>query len=111
MRFKKYGGKIFDVELTKSEQKAMNQAINEQIAELYQKSRRNIVALILWNIHKQFGFGKKRLYRFYKDFDKEIEKLIRYYEMDDDDGAMICVKLLRTNCGIDLEEWEKEGKE
>lgn len=59
--FKKSGGKIFAVQFNKAEEKALNQAINEQIVANDQAFDMDKESSILWMLHTQFGFGPKRL--------------------------------------------------
>lgn len=107
-RFKKFKGKTFDVEFTKDEQAAINAEVRKQLSEHVQELRRNIAALVLWNIHTEYGAGKIRLRRFYDKFDKNIEELIKHYELDIGDEQFICRHLLKEHCGIDLVDWESK---
>lgn len=59
--FKKSGGKIFAVQFNKAEEKALNQAINEQIVANDRAFDMDKESSILWMLHTQFGFGPKRL--------------------------------------------------
>lgn len=80
----------------------------EVLANMY-KSRRNhkIDALVLWELREQLGFGNKRLKKFYDNFSRGIEALIRRYEMEQGDDVRLCTYKLKE-IGCDLEKWEKE---
>lgn len=103
MFIKKSNGKIFGAVLNKAEQKALNIEIQKQCAEYYKKHENEIEAMILWNLHTELGFGKKRLLRFHSEFSKSMSQLVSQYEMDDRDTSWICLTKLK-NYGIDLQE-------
>ena len=81
--------------------------IQRQLAEYDRKNLLEIDALILWRLREQFGFGPKRLKKFYDEFAPAIEALVKRYEMDDSDQIWLCTRMLK-NEGIDIEKWEKE---
>lgn len=107
MRMKKIGGRVYGAELSVAEQKAMDMEIQRQLAEFDRKNVRELDALVLWELHEQFGFGKKRLKQFYKNFSPGIEALVRRYEMEHGDEVWLCTYKLKE-IGCDLEAWEKE---
>ena len=49
----------------------------------------------------------KRLKKFYDNFSRGIEALIRRYEMEQGDDVWLCTYKLKE-IGCDLEKWEKE---
>lgn len=112
MQIRKMGKKIFGASLTSAEQKAMNMEIQKQIAEYDRKNIMEIDAMILWCLHVQFGFGPKRLKRFFDNFVPNIDELAKRYEMDDSDKIWLCTQKLK-DYGIDVESWhgEKERRE
>lgn len=71
------------------------------------KAYREIDALVLWELREQLGFGNKRLKKFYDNFSRGIEALIRRYEMEQGDDVWLCTYKLKE-IGCDLEKWEKE---
>lgn len=91
-------------------QKAMDAEIRRQCAEYDEKNTREITATVLWRMHEEFGFGKKKLKKFYKSFDRAIRDLVNRYHLDDADAAWLCTRQLKEY-GIDLEEWEREERE
>ena len=58
-------------------------------------------------LREQLGFGNKRLKKFYDNFSRGIEALIRRYEMEQGDDVWLCTYKLKE-IGCDLEKWEKE---
>ena len=108
MLIKKSGGRIFGAQLTAAEKKAMDIEIQKEIAEFNQKNETEIDAAILWVLHEQFGFGKKRLKRFYDHFIPAYRGLIERYEMLDE-GAWICTRLLK-DIGVDMDALREENK-
>ena len=102
MRVKKAGGKVFGADLTAAERKAMNLEIQRQLAEYDRKHANELDAIILWQLHAQFGFGAKR---FYNRFKAEYFDLVKRYELDEGDNIWLC-KLKE----IDIESWNKDGE-
>ena len=83
----------------------MDIEIKRQIAEYDRKHLKEIDAMILWQLHEQFGFGPKRLKQFYDALAKPIDELVKRCEMDDQ--IWLCTYMLRKY-GVDIEQWEKE---
>ena len=107
MRIKKAGGKIFGADLTAAERKAMTIEINRQIAASMRDMEDESTAIVLWILHKQFGFGKKRLRRFYEEYVPEIRKLTDAYDMSDSDAGWLASHKLEEK-GIDIHKWSTE---
>lgn len=105
--FNKAGGKIFKVQFNKAEQRALDQAINEQIVENDRAFDMDKESSILWMLHTQFGFGPKRLKKAWELFYAETRKLREYYLMDQEDDGWLARKKLKE-IGCDVEEWYKE---
>lgn len=110
MIVKKVAGKVIGGQMTNAEKKAMEIEIKKQIAEYDEKHRREINAVVLWALHRYFGFGKKRLKRFFDNFDNELDELLERYEAGDRERSWLCTHKLKEICHVDLEEWEKERK-
>ena len=108
MIVKKSGGQIFGAHLTAAERKAMNLEIQRQLAEYDLKHELEIEALILWTLHDQFGFGPKRLKRFWDGFNSALKALVSRYELEDTDDIWLCTHKLKE-IGVDLENWSKKG--
>lgn len=107
MLVKKVGGKVYGASLTAAEKKAMDIEIKKQLAEDDRKHLTEIDAMILWQLHEQFGFGPKRLKQFYDAFAKSMDELVKRHEMDDDDQIWLCTYMIKKY-GVDIEKWEKE---
>lgn len=107
MQIKKYGGKVYGANLTASEKKAMDLEIRRQLAEYEKGHMYEIDAMILWLLHEEFGFGKKRLKKFFDLFDKSSRELVKQYELENSDRIWICTYMLKQY-GIDIEKWENE---
>ena len=90
--------------LTNRERKAIESEINRQTAQNVKNLSLNLQALVLWQLHEQLGFGKKRLLDFQKAFLPMIKELQRFYEVDNaDDTDFICKYKLKNQVGIDVE--------
>ena len=90
----------------KQQEKAMNDVIKKKSIEASRILGNNMDATALYTLHKTFGFGKKRLRRFFLAFLEERKKLIEYYEMDGEADYLCKVQLKRI--GVDVEAWNKE---
>lgn len=97
MKVKKAGKRVFGAVMSAAEKKAMDMEIQRQLAEYDRKHIREIDALVLW----------ERLKKFYDNFSRGIEALIRRYEMEQGDDVWLCTYKLKE-IGCDLEKWEKE---
>ena len=107
MRVKKAGGKVYGAAMTAAEKKAMNMEIQRQLAEYDMKHMNELDAMVLWHLHEEFGFGLKRLKRFYDTFKPQVDALLERYVMDDSDMVWLCTYKLKQY-GIDIEKWNKE---
>lgn len=107
MKVKKSEKRVFGAVMSAAEKKAMDMEIQRQLAEYDRKHIREIDALVLWELREQLGFGNKRLKKFYDNFSRGIEALIRRYEMERGDDVWLCTYKLKE-IGCDLEKWEKE---
>ena len=92
----------------KAVDKAMRDEINRQILEKDKEYYHDMNAAVLWVLYETFGFGEKRLRRFFDAFTVEHEKLRKRYEPDEDTNAPLCRYLLKERVGVDIEAWEKE---
>ena len=107
MRINKFAGKVYGADLTAAERKAMNMEIQRQLEEYTEQHRLELDAMILWVLHSQYGWGEKRLRRFYDLFEKELDELLKYYELGAEDRAWLCTYLLKKD-GIDVKKWSCE---
>ncbi len=95
------------VNFTTSQKAAYTAEINRQILENDEKFERDRVAVILWTLHTEFGFGEKRLKKFWKSLYVQHQKLREYYQMMPSDDGWLCKRKLKDS-GIDIDEWYKE---
>lgn len=64
---------------------------------------KNVEAIILLQLHDQCGYGKTRLQRFLDSTAPMIEGILDEYNWDkDEDAVWFCVKRLKEETGIDL---------
>lgn len=82
--------------------------INRQIVEADRKYVDDIDAMVLYTLHAHYGWGKKRLRRFYEVFNAEHDQLVRHYEMPDD-YPWLCKEQLK-HIGVDVEEWNRKSE-
>jgi hypothetical protein len=106
MIFKKFRGQIFDVELTKKEQQVLDEKINQRILEQHTKFADDVDYMILYILHRYFGFGLKRLRKVYDLVRQENEALTKHYESTDA-GVFIARKEMNA-IGCNVEEWNRE---
>lgn len=85
----------------------MNSEIRRQILESDRQHFEEYDSMILYVLSHEFGFGKKRLRRFYVSFHEIYEELKDKYCMEDSDVPFICKYKLKEQ-GVDIEEWSKE---
>lgn len=109
MIFKKFKGQIFDIELSKKEQKVLYEKINQQILEQHKQFADDFDYMILRVLHNHFGFGPKRLKQAFNLFVQDNEELIKHYETPDA-GAYIARKEMNA-LGCDLKKWNSERSE
>lgn len=86
--------------------KAASKEVAHLMAEATERFYKNEVAVILWELHQTFGFGKDRLRRFYDNYDPAWKALRDHYELTDAEVEFVVVQQLR-DIGVDLEEWER----
>ena len=90
--------------LTNRERKALEAEINRQTAQNVKNLSLNLQALVLWQLHEQLGFGKKRLLRFQKAFLPMIKQLQRFDELENaSETDFVCKYKLKNEVGIDVE--------
>ncbi len=93
------------LKLTKGQQQALDREIDRQIDERRNEFLRDADAMILYTLHKEFGFGKKRLIKFFKTFIDDYEKFIDDYQVE---GHWMAAYRLKELTGLDIDELHKE---
>ena len=93
--------------MSNAEMKALQGSIREQIADSVDKLKGNIEAIVLWQLHEQFGFGAKKLEAFLEGFQPALKELNDFYGLKDvDETECACVHNLKS-IGFDT---DKLGK-
>lgn len=98
---------ILPRKMSNAERKACEGAIREQIASGVEKLKGNIEAIVLWQLHEQFGFGAKRLEAFLIGFQPALQELKAFYEIEgQEETELACIHNLKS-IGFDT---DKLGK-
>lgn len=107
MFIKKSNGKVFGANLTAAEQKALDIEIRKRMAEFNRNNINELDAVILWTLHDKFGFGRRRLRRFYDAFFVSLHELCERYEMKENEQIWLCTQKLK-DYGVDIQEWNHD---
>lgn len=94
-------------QLSKRERKAMERAIDQEILKKDHEYASAIDAMVLYTLHRCFGFGEKRLHRFWVAFQRERDRLTAYYQMEIGDYPFLCDRELKR-IGVDVDAWGLE---
>ena len=87
--------------MSKKQHQAMDEEIKKQIEQAEQSRGTEWDAAILWALHLCFGFGKKRLRRFF-DFFVKLYNTNNRWQIGADN-----IEFLK-GIGVDIEEWNRE---
>lgn len=100
----------YRVNYPKDWKKLIEKEVNEQISQAVLSEEADFLALVLWLLHTEYGFGKKRLEHFAEEFDKRLNELSEWYAMPTTDQVFLCRRKLKEY-GIDVDEIikKKEG--
>lgn len=91
--------------------KALEDEIKRQTAENVKNLSLNIQALVLWSLHQQLGFGKKRILRFQKNFLPLIRELQDFYQTENaDETEFVCLHKLKNDVGVDVKNLDEMFK-
>ena len=83
--------------MSNAEMKALDGAIREQIAVHVDKLKSNIEAIVLWQLHEQFGFGAKRLEVFLEGFQPALQELKAFYDLEgQEETELACIHNLKS---------------
>ena len=88
--------------MTVNQKRAMEIEIRKQIGENLNTMSSDLISIVLWQLHEQLGFGKRRLLRFYKSFAPSLGALVDYYDLPDNDQGFICKHQLKA-IGVDVD--------
>ena len=106
MDFLKFRGQIFKVNLTPKEQKALDEEVNRHIVERHKEFVDDFDYMIMYILHKHFGFGLTRLRRFYDIFASENDAIVKHYEMPD--AGVYVARQEMDAIGCNIEKWNSE---
>lgn len=91
--------------ITNSERKAILREADLQLAKNVAGLAKNLLAVYLWHLHEQEGYGKKRLKRAAKQFARRIKELKDFYDFKNGEDMEFLYKYkLKNEVGIDVEE-------
>ena len=89
---------------TPSQRKAMMREIEAQTEEVHDE----LIYIVLYVLWHEFGFGEKRLHKFYNVFHDRFVSLREWLQGDRSDVVWLCKKKLKDNLSIDINEWEEQ---
>ena len=90
------------VRLNDGQQKAMKKEINRQLSEQTKEHESDIDAILMWFMHEEYGWGKKRLNDFITKFNTRLKELSDWYAMDETDQLWL-IKYKLREMGINYE--------
>ncbi|MEE0969591.1 MAG: hypothetical protein U0M06_09495 [Clostridia bacterium] len=98
---------IVPKKLSNAQMKALDGSIREQIGQNIVKLKGNIEAIVLWQLHEQYGSGAKKLEAFLEGFQPALQELMNFYGVEStEDIELACIYNLKS-IGFDT---EKLGK-
>lgn len=89
---------------TAKQKKVLKEQCRIEFYNLLESYNRQVALQIMYILHFNFGFGKKRLESFFAELKKMQENHINRYEVKDDDVPDICEIKLRES-GINIEDF------
>lgn len=108
MYFKKFRGRIFDVELSKAEKKVLDEKVNEYILMRHREFQDDFDYMILNVLHDYLDLSPAQLREVYDRFVEGNEELIERYEFN---SAGVYIARREMNAlGCNIEEWNKERR-
>lgn len=81
------------------QKKQLNCLIKEQVSDFNKQWEQDFECMMVWVLHKHYGFGIKRMLAFRKLFMQECRELRKTYEMD----AAYPARAILKNLGYDVE--------
>ena len=89
---------------TPDQKKAMMREIEAQTEEV----KDELIYIVLYVLWHEFGFGEKRLHRFYNVFHERFVSLREWIQGNRSDVVWLCKKKLKDNLDIDIDRWEAQ---
>jgi hypothetical protein len=94
-----------EVKLTNKQRKVLAEEVKALFMERLEEYDLEFDAMVLYTLHKVFGFGKERLERLYKTYFHESDSLKKRYE-EDTPGFPAIAELQKI--GVDVVEWHNK---
>lgn len=82
----------------------VTRAMKAEIARQGRAFSKDIQTMLMWTMHKYYGFGKKRLERFYITFLREYEEMCEFFGTDE----VFPAEYKLREIGIDVDELQKK---
>lgn len=82
----------------------VTRAMKAEIARQGRAFSKDIQTMLLWTLRKHYGYGKKRLERFYVTFLREYEEMCRFFETDE----VFPAEYKLREIGVDIDELQKK---
>ena len=89
-------------ELTEQARKRLTEELTKDLTEQRQRIAERMITITMWTLYSCFGFGKKRLERVKKEFSDECKRMLKFYEMGEQDYTKLCAYKLKDKLGIDI---------
>lgn len=119
MEYVKLAKHIYSAQYSnKDEEAAYQRLVMDEVRKFIAKAKTEIVSMVLWYMHSEYGFGYDRLKKFYEGIDREYFEMLERYEMyvkNDKNlenikaSAWLATKKLK-DYGVDLNAWDGMGE-
>jgi hypothetical protein len=90
--------------LTNAQKKAIEAECRRTAVEATRKYEVELDSVTLWVLHRCFGFGKKRLQRFYDNMFRERREMQEFFGDKDDCVAEYAMRKFLKDEGIDVQQ-------
>lgn len=91
------------IPLRQENQKRVYLEAKRQVDEIFQRRCLDLDTVVMWILHRRFGFGKDRCKRFYEEYRPTAGTFTEMY--GDAKYSIMREDLIRD--GIDIERWER----
>lgn len=95
-----------EIKLTNKQRKVLAEEVKTMFFGRLEEYDLEFDAMVLYSLHKAFGFGRDRLARFYNTYFREADELKKRYE-EETPGFPAAAELKKI--GVDVERWHKNG--
>lgn len=79
--------------------------IHQQVLKADRDMTLDLDTMVLWTLYNCYGWGPKRLKKFYENLVKEHQRMRKFYETDE----LYPERMKLKEKGVDIEAWEKES--